>query len=77
MRYNTLLKKYPKFYPSRSSIRALTTGVGPLTTNSQYDAASITGNDRSATIVSTGILKNASIVPSMILSANVISTNKI
>ena len=57
-------------------MRALTTGVGPFTTNSQYDAASIIGNARSENNVSTGILKNASIVPSMILSANVTSTKK-
>ncbi len=43
-----------------SSILALTTGVGPLTTKSQYTAASINGTATMANIVLTVGLKIAS-----------------
>ena len=71
---NTLCNIFLNYYPNRSVIRALTTGVGPFTTNSQYDAARITGIATRATTVSTGMLKKASIAPSIIRSAKCAST---
>ena len=50
-------------------MRALTTGVGPLTTNSQYAAAKMSGRDISPTIVITVGLKTASDILLVIVSA--------
>ena len=57
-------------------MRALTTGVGPLTTNSQYAAAKMSGRDISPTIVITVGLKTASDILLVIVSAKPIPERK-
>ena len=57
-------------YPRRSSIRAFTTGVGPLTTNSQYTAPSIRGRAKTPITVITVGLNTASATLRVIVSVN-------
>ena len=63
-------------YPRRSSIRAFTTGVGPLTTNSQYTAPSIRGRAKTPITVITVGLNTASATLRVIVSVNPDPVNK-